>query len=266
MFNAKKWTDKVVPGVRQAGATLIGGAQGGIPGALAGYTATNRKFMNAGDKQQGMAQGAADSQYGGSNYPQLSPWAGISSLGESGVIKPKTLTGQDIQTQMEESPWYKMALQRQEAEQAQLMDQATRQQAGALAGARSQLAMRGGLRGGAAERMAASGAENLTNLLQQQRQAGAVERGQLGMQGADLASRLGQFNIGAENLAQAQNVQNMIADLQAKNARDLARYQEEMKMRGAEATAEGIRRSGGGKGFLQDPAGATRATFKKLGF
>jgi hypothetical protein len=264
-FNIKKWGNKVMPGVRQAGTTIIGGAQGGLPGALAGYTVTNRKFMNAGQNQQGVPQGAADGG-GGFGYPQLSPWAGISSLGEEGLIKPKTLTGQDIQTQMEESPWYKMALEKQGAEQAQLIDQAARQQAGALAGARSQLAMKGGLRGGASERLAASGAENLANLLQQQRQAGAIERGQLGMQGADIASRLGQFNIGAENLAQAQNVQNRMTDLQAQNARNVMEYQEQMKMRGAEATAEGIRKSGGGKGFLQDPAGATRATFKKFGF
>lgn len=265
MFNAKKWVNKVAPGVRQAGATIIGGTLGGIPGAVLGYTVTNRKFMNAGDNKQGTPQGASAGQ-ADSGYPQLSPWQGISSLGEAGQIKAKTVTGADIQKQMEESPWYKMALQKQESEQAQLMDQAARQQAGALAGARSQLAMRGGLGGGAVERMATAGAEGLTNLLQQQRQAGAVERGQLGMQGADLASRIGQFNIGAENLAQAQNVQNRIADLQAQNARDILQYQELMKMKGAEATAEGIRKSKGGGGFFQDPAGATRATFKKLGF
>lgn len=265
MFNPTKWGNKVAPGVRQAGATIIGGSMGGIPGAALGYTVTNPKFMNPSSNQQGAPQGASAGQ-ADSGYPQLSPWQGIGTLGEAGVIKPKTVTGADIQKQMEESPWYKMALEKQGAEQSQLMDQAARQQAGALAGARSQLAMRGGLGSGAAERMATAGAEGLTNLLQQQRQAGAVERGQLGMQGADLASRIGQFNVGAENVAQAQNVQNRIADLQAQNARDILQYQELMKMKGAEATAEGIRKSGGGKGFLQDPAGATRATFKKLGF
>lgn len=260
MFNAKKFVKKVAPGVRQTGAALIGGNLAGIPGAFLGAAATSPK---ASQTQQGAPQAAQAGQAAPAG-PQLSPWQGISSLGEEGQIRAKTVSGQDIQTQMEQSPWYKMALEKQGAEQAQLMNQAAGQQGSALAQARSGLAMRGGLRGGAAERLAASGAENLAETMQKQRMSGAIERGQLGMQGADLASRVAQFNVGAENLAQAQNVQNRIADLQAQNARDFARYQEEMKMRGAEATAEGIRRSGGGKGFLQDPVGATRATFGKI--
>jgi hypothetical protein len=147
---------------------------------------------------------------------------------------------------MAQSPWLKMAFERQEAEQSRLMDQAARQQAGALAGARSNLAMRGGLRGGAAERMATAGAENVANLMQQQRQGGAVERGQLGMQGADLASRLGQFNIGQQTGADVTNLQTRLADLANKERRKLFQYGEGMKGYAAEKTAQGYENSGSG--------------------
>lgn len=180
------------------------------------------------------------------SMPKLEAYQGISTLPGQGMLTARTLSGADIQRQMAESPWLKMAFQRQEDEQARLMDQAARQQAGALAGARTNLAMRGGLRGGAAERMATAGAENTANLMQQQRQAGAVERGQLGMQGADLASRIGQFNIGQQTGADVGNLQTRLADLAARERRKLFQYGEGMKGYAAGKTAEGIESSGGG--------------------
>lgn len=176
--------------------------------------------------------------------PQLGEYQGIESLPGGGQLAARTVSGEEIQRQMEQSPWLKMAMEKQQAEQAQLMDQAARQQQGALAGARSQLAMRGGLRGGAAERMAASGAEGLTNLMQQQRQTGAVERGQLGMQGADLASRMAQFNVGQQAATDVGNLQTRLADLANKERRKLFQYGEGMKGYAAEKTAQGY--EGGG--------------------
>jgi hypothetical protein len=180
--------------------------------------------------------------------PQLEAYKGLETLAGGGQLTARQLTGADIQREMEASPWYKMALQKQEAEQATLMDQAARQQAGALAGARSQMAMRGGLRGGAAERMATAGAENVANLMQQQRQAGAVERGQLGMQGADLASRLGQFNVGQQAGTDVTNLQTQIANLAAQENRKLQQYGERMKGYASERTSQGIG-SGGSSGL-----------------
>lgn len=170
--------------------------------------------------------------------PTLEAYKGISSLPGGGLLTAQQITGSDIQTQMEQSPWYRMALQNQAAEQASLMDQAARQQAGSLAGARSSMAMRGGLRGGAAERLAASGAQNLAQTMQQQRQAGAIERGQLGMQGADLASRLAQFNIGQQAEANKMNLQAQLADLAAQEERKRLQYGEAMKAKGAAMTAQ----------------------------
>lgn len=178
--------------------------------------------------------------------PKLEKYEGIGTLADKGQLKARTLSGEEIQRQMALSPWLKMAFERQEAEQAQLMDQAAKQQAGAMAGARSQLAMKGGLRGGAAERMATAGAEGLTNLMQQQRQGAAVERGQLGMQGADLASRIGQFNIGQQAGTDVTNLQTRLADLANKERRKLFQYGEGMKGYAAEKTAQGYEGGGGG--------------------
>lgn len=176
--------------------------------------------------------------------PQLEDYRGIETLANGGQITARTLTGADIQKQMEESPWYRMALQRQGAEEARMIDQTARQQAGSLASARSNLAMRGGLRGGAAERMATAGSQNLLEMMQQQRQAGAIERGQLGMQGADLASRIGQFNVGQQTQADTVNLQTQLANLAAQENRKLQKYGEKMKGYAAEKTSEGISSSG----------------------
>jgi hypothetical protein len=178
--------------------------------------------------------------------PQLADYQGISTLANKGQIAARQLSGADIQSQMEQSPWYKMALQKQGLEQSRLMNQAAQQQAGALAGARSQLAMRGGLRGGAAERLAQSGAENLATGLQQQRMAGGIERGQLGMQGADLASRLSQFNIGQQSEADKINLQTQLMDLAARENRSLQQYQEIMRAYAGEKTAQAAGGGGGG--------------------
>jgi hypothetical protein len=178
--------------------------------------------------------------------PKLAAYEGIGTLADKGQLQARTLSGEEIQRQMAQSPWLKMAFQRQEAEQSRLMDQAARQQAGALAGARSNLAMRGGLRGGAAERMATAGAENVANLMQQQRQGGAVERGQIGMQGADLASRIGQFNIGQQTGTDVTNLQTRLADLANRERRKLFQYGEGMKGYAAEKTAQGYEGGGGG--------------------
>jgi len=180
----------------------------------------------------------------GEIMPVLEDYQGIASLEGGGKLTARQVSGADIQKQMEESPWYKMALEKQGAEQAGLMDQASRQQAGALAGARSQLAMRGGLGGGAAERMATSGAENLSQMMQQQRQAGAVERGQLGMQGADLASRIGQFNVGQQSDTDKTNLQTQMMDLAARENRKLQQFGETMKGYASGKTAEGIGKGG----------------------
>lgn len=177
--------------------------------------------------------------------PQLAAYQGLETLADKGQLTARTLSGADIQREMEQSPWYKMALDKQGAEQARLLGQTQQQQAGQLAQARSNLAMRGGLSGGAAERMARAGAESGALAAQNIRGSGAIERGQLGMQGADLASRIGQFNVGQSSATDLTNLQARIADLAAKENRKLQQYGEQMRGYAAERTSEGI--GSGGK-------------------
>lgn len=198
--------------------------------------------------------------------PQLSPWQGISTLGEKGIFTPQTISGQAIQTEMESSPWYAMAKQRQGLEEAQRLTGATQQAGTQAAQARGMLASRGGLRGGAAERLAGSAAENLALMRQGIAGQGAEARADLGIKGLGLATDILGRNVDAMNRAREFNVGANIADLRAQNERNMQQYLEEMKLRGAEATSEAIRKSKGGGGFFADPVGATKAAFKKLGF
>ena len=249
-FNWKKATGQLVGGA--AGSLLgplgaVGGAQAGGALATGGMPALQKQISAWG---KGNISGNTTKRYGTEMpTPQLGEYAGIESLPGGGQLTARTISGEDIQKQMEQSPWYRMALEKQGAEQARLMDQASRQQAGAMAGARSQLAMRGGLRGGAAERLAMGGAENVANMMQQQRQTGAVERGQLGMQGADLASRMAQFNVGQQTGADVTNLQTQLANLAAQEQRKLLQYQEGMKAKGAAMSAQATENAGN-RGFL----------------
>jgi hypothetical protein len=81
-----------------------------------------------------------------------------------------------------DSPWLKMQVEKQQLGELDSRDRAASQALGSNAVARSQLAMKGGLGGGSAERMAKSGARDL-NALQQ----GIGRQGQLDRMGLNIA-------------------------------------------------------------------------------
>ena len=153
------------------------------------------------------------------------------------------LTGAAVQQEFETSPWMRMATQRQQAEQALQLNQAGAQAGTQAAMARANLMRGGGLRGGAAERLAGASAESAMMAGQGIRGQGAAERGQLGMQGLGIA---------------AQTVGQNVAGI---NARNILDYQEKMKQLGAGATAEAIKKSGGGGGFFDNPGKAISGWF-----
>lgn len=93
---------------------------------------------------------------------------------------------------MTESPWLKLQMQQQQLAQQNAVDQAAQSGAGAAATARSSLAMRGGLSGGARERLAA-GAQRNANIGRQ----GILRQGlsdTLGLKTADYGNQLGIAN------------------------------------------------------------------------
>lgn len=149
---------------------------------------------------------------------------------------------------------------RQPGEQSQwrqLMEQNVQRQAGeAMArgqaqasNAMSNLAMRGGLRGGAAERLAAQGSQNAL-------QAGQNVLGQrLQLDIQDEANRMqGLQNLGSAELQSAQfgqgtqqfNIQTSLNELLQQRANDINAYNEEMRAWAAERTARATPSGGGG--------------------
>lgn len=133
------------------------------------------------------------------------------------------------------SAWANMATQAQQGDEANQLGTAAQAQAGQLAGARSNLAMHGGLRGGQGERMAMASADQ--GLLAQQgvRNQGAQSRLGIGMQdesnknallgqtvGAQQAAAGYRSGLDQQNMSNMQdtnkfNIGNQLADIAAKN-------------------------------------------------
>lgn len=176
--------------------------------------------------------------------PELAAFQGLSNLKDGGMLKARTLSGTDIAREMENSPWYKMALDKQAAEQGQLMNTATQQAGTQAAQASAALASRGGLRGGAAERLANQAAENMALTKQNILGQGAVDRANLGMQGADLAAKLGQFNTQQLTNNDVTNLNTGLKELGALNDYNKFKYGEQMKFKGAGVSAQATENAG----------------------
>ena len=148
------------------------------------------------------------------------------------------------------SAWRGLMDQQMGLKYAGMGDQLAQQQAGQLAGARSALAMRGGLRGGSAERLAAQGMQQ--GLLERQRLArGRAEEG-MGYSIQDELNRQQQLgasanmDLQAANFAAQQNqfdIANAFAERARKSEFDLRKYTEDMSAWAARQTAGAIRNS-----------------------
>lgn len=138
-------------------------------------------------------------------------------------------------------------------QQKKLEGQAGQAAAGAQAqtqNAMSNLAMRGGLRGGSAERMAGQGAQQ-ANMAQQ----GVLGRG-VDLDIADEQNRMGQLGaVNQGNLQAAQferagdqfNIQGALNETLQNRASDINSYNEQMRAWSAEKTAAATPSGGGGK-------------------
>lgn len=160
--------------------------------------------------------------------PQLGEYKGIGTDLKY-MVDPFVFSSSDINFESQNSPWYKMALENQALGEKTALQRADLDSQGALANARAQLSMRGGLRSGAAERLAQSGMQNTMNSQQNLRMAGLSDRANLGMKSADLASNLLQNRANTINNARAANVQTKLWDLAAQQDWRMKKYTEEMK-------------------------------------
>lgn len=150
-----------------------------------------------------------------------------------------------------------MQMNQQQMMQTQGRNQAARDVAGSSATARSQLAMRGGLTGGASERVAKSGKSNLLNADQNLQTSKMNNAANIGIQ--DENSRVNQLAMlpGMENQAlqlplQAKefDVGNQMQSNQGQNAFNLGQYQAQMKAFENAQQANAMLNSNNSGGFL----------------
>lgn len=157
------------------------------------------------------------------------------------------------------SPWAKLQMEKQAAEQAQARDQAARQAMTAQSQAMSQLAMRGGLGGGARTSLAKGLGRDLLTQRQATARQGIMER--LGISSEDERSRqqalqslagteadIGKYNKQLEAQQTQFNLQNLLRDVEGRRAYEMGTYSEQMKKWAAERQAQATERSGGGGG------------------
>ena len=160
-------------------------------------------------------------------------------------------------------PWLADAKAAQGISNLQLLENAKKEAASGAAAAQANLAMTGGLRSGARERLGAQGIEQGLMASQNARRQGNlanlgldVEGGKQQMDilsalpGLDVARKgygagLEQFNIGQQNLGKQFNIGTLSTDLARKGQHDQFGYGEKMKFKGAKETADAIRSSGG---------------------
>lgn len=153
-----------------------------------------------------------------------------------------------------QSAWGALANQQIDRQQLSQRDQLGRQQAGQMGQAINNLAMQGGIRGSAGERMAGRMANQ--GLMQQQqmaRQAGD-QRMNVSMQDEQNRlrnlSNLGQAEMGVAGFnqgTQKYNIGNALQENLAKRAADVNFYNEDMRAWAAERTAAATPSGGGGK-------------------
>lgn len=173
-----------------------------------------------------------------------------------------TMRGEALRTGP--SRWADLMTAQQGQEEAGMRDDTRARSAGTLATARSSLAQRGGLSGGAGERLAMQGMRDTNAAQQDIGFQGANRRMQIGVQ--DESNRMDNLRAlpGMENaalepefkkagmwadLARFESDQGMRDNL-AKNDYNLNRYNTRMGAWGAGQQARAIAGSGGGKGFF----------------
>lgn len=156
------------------------------------------------------------------------------------------------------SAWSRLAMGRQNMEEANARDSATRQISGKRAEAFSNLAQRGGLDSGARERVARGAMKDSLDMQQDISRQGSLNR--LQIESNDEQNRVQQLGMlpgmevqalqpaleKAKLMGQARqlDITNQMNDKKYSNDFDMQAYQEQMKRWGAERTAQATENSG----------------------
>lgn len=251
------------------GRLVIGGAIGGPLGAAALYAGKKGGMLDP--KTWGSSGGGAAQPAGPDpNMPKIGEYQAAYGGGTYTAPTATALSGpqnfqgiEAMRSVAKDNPWVNLAKTRQGLE-----EQTSLQQAGKLAGqaarqAQSNLAMRGGLRSGASERMARQGAMEQALAQQNVRNQGALTRAGFDVEGERMRQgMLGQlagaeqgyagYQTGAQQWNELQAAEadkwgreQQIAEGVRKGDYDKYKFGEEAKMYGAGKTADAIARSGG---------------------
>lgn len=143
------------------------------------------------------------------------------------------------------SQWAKM-------QQGRQMDALGRAQAGQLAQQQNRIAMQGGLRGGASERMA--GRSLRDRLMEEQRIRSGIETQDANRKWKAMMA-LPQVEIAESKMRmmpQQFNIQRRLAENQMLNQREMMEYREAMRAWAAKKTADAMPSGGGSEGLISD--------------
>ena len=215
---------KIGTGVGMAG----GAAIGGVPGAMIGGAAGGMIGGLFDDDVQGRQMRDLMSELQGVQRPGDISYTGIAD--EAGNLKENFQLA-------DAKNWIEKAMAQQAAEEAALANKATSQSLGASAAAMSNLGSKGGIRGGAGERVAKSSARDLMQSLQDVNMAGIQNRALTGLKGEEMNRDTSKFNIG-----------NRISDAQAREKFKQEKYAADMQAWAAAQSARQTMLAGGGGG------------------
>lgn len=222
------------------------------------------EFLSGYDKDTGLLQQKYQQQGPGSLIGQLDQRLAGVNLNTQGL---EALRARALGTGP--STWAQMAEAKQRQEETQQRGQAAQQGASAQAQARAQLAMRGGLSGGARQRLAMQGARDQAQMGQQIGAQGQQARANIGLQdeqtrtqmlsqlpGQELAALQPAMQKASAWAQMAQNEQNQaiqreqfnttaaLQQQQNLNQSNMGLYQEQMKAQAAERQARATEKAG----------------------
>jgi hypothetical protein len=153
------------------------------------------------------------------------------------------------------SAWARAARGESLGEEATARERGGQELAGRTAGARSQLAMRGGLTSGAAERLATTGRDNFMRMSQDTARAGAQNRMSINTQDEQnrqgMLSQLPGMELGRDNMAMSRadaitkgeqmDIDRQLAETDKKNRFAMDAYNSEGQVYGAVNTAQAMK-------------------------
>jgi len=225
--------------------------------------------------------------YGMPQYPAFNPIynASTQALGPNyqaqlAAIQPDT-SGLEAykQTALRSgpSPWAKMATEKSYMDQALQADTLGKNAASNVATAQGNLAMRGGGRSGANERIQTAGNANLLQQQQQEQAAGMQNRAQVDINDeSNRIAQLGQLpgmqmqqaqfqlsKAGMGEAANATDIQNQMLAAQAQNQYNLGIYKTQGEIWGAGKQANATEDSGGGSWICTAAARNTKTKYTK---